>query len=292
MTASKIIMIVFAVILIAAAAVGAVFYWHDFFPAPQTGQEEREENYSPPKVITKNNYLETTAPAAYQEIISPVSVSGNSNFFETNTRIRIKDEAGKILADTSANASGWMDKLYPFSADVFYDAPSSPRGFVEVFENSAKDSSEQNKIAIPVIFGDYQLNPQKLKINLYYYNKTKDQELDPSIGCSKDAVLPLEREIERTKTPIQGAIDLLLQGDIAAEEKQAGFSTEFPLEGFSLKGANLKNGFLILEFEDKENKTTGGSCRVGLLWAQIEKTAKQFTGVNSVSFQPDVLFQP
>jgi hypothetical protein len=289
MAASKIIMIVFAVILIAAAVAGAVFYWPDSFPA---GQEDQEENYFPPKVIAKNNYLEITAPAAYQEITNPVSVSGNSNFFETNTRIRIKDETGKILADTSTNANGWMDKLYPFSADVFYDAPSSPRGFVEVFESSAKDGSEQNKIAVPVIFGDYRLNPQKSKIGLYYYNKTKDQELDLAVGCSKDAVLPVEREVERTKTPIQGAIDLLLQGNITAEEKQAGFSTEFPLEGFSLKGANLKNGFLTLEFEDKENKTTGGSCRVNLLWAQIEKTAKQFPGVESVSFQPDNLFQP
>jgi hypothetical protein len=289
MAVPKITKMIVPFALIATAVVGVLFYWQDLFPADQIGQDN---NSSQSKVITKNNYLEVTAPAPYQKIASPVSVLGNSNFFETNTRIRVKDEAGNILADTFTNANGWMDKLYPFLANVFYDAPSSPRGFVEVFENSAKDGSEQNKITIPVIFGDYQLNPQKTVIDLYYYNKIKDQELDPAIGCSKDAVLPLEREIERTKTPIQDAIDLLLQGNITAEEKQIGFSTEFPLEGFSLKGANLKNGLLTLEFEDKENKTTGGSCRVGLLWAQIEKTAKQFPGVESVSFQPDTLFQP
>ena len=287
MAVSKIIKIIAAIILIAAA--GALFYWQNFFP-PKS--EEQDNNFSQPKIVTKNSYLEVTAPAPYQKITSPVSVLGNSNFFETNTRIKIKDEAGKILADTFTNANGWMDKLYPFLANVFYDAPSSPRGFVEVFENSAKDGSEQNKISIPVVFEDYQINPQKSKINLYYYNKTKDQELDPSIGCSRDAVLPVEREVERTKTPIQDAINLLLQGGLTESEKQEGFFTEFPLAGFSLKGANLKNGALTLEFEDKNNKTTGGSCRVGLLWTQIEKTAKQFSGVNSVSFQPDILFQP
>ncbi|MFA5742489.1 MAG: Gmad2 immunoglobulin-like domain-containing protein [Candidatus Paceibacterota bacterium] len=289
MAVSKNIKVSVAIFLIAVAAAGALFCWQNFFPAKQGGQNNGFSNL---KVITKNNFLEVTAPEPYQKITSPVSVSGNSNFFETNTRIIVKDEAGKILADTFTNANGWMDKLYPFLANVFYNAPSSPRGVIEVFENSAKDGSEQNKISIPVIFSDYQLDPQKSKIDLYYYNKIKDQELDPAIGCSKDAVLPVEREVGITKTPIQDAVDLLLKGGLTESEKQEGFFTEFPLEGFSLKGANLKNGLLTLEFEDNGNKTTGGSCRVGLLWAQIEKTVKQFPGVDSVSFQPDTLFQP
>lgn len=140
--------------------------------------------------------------------------------------------------------------------------------------------------------GDQTVPQKTRKISLYYYNQQKDKEMDPSICCSRDAVLPVEREIGRTETPIQDAINLLLKGELTDSEKSAGFRTEFPLQGLSLKGANLANGVLTLEFDDKLNKTGGGSCRVGLLWAQIEKTAKQFTGVESVQFKPDALFQP
>ena len=72
-----------------------------------------------------------------------------------------------------------------------------------------------------------------------------------------------------------------------------GITTEFPLDGFKLKSVNLKNdGTLILEFDDPLNKTLGGACRVGILWFQIEATAKQFPQVKKVQFLPEELFQP
>lgn len=40
------------------------------------------------------------------------------------------------------------------------------------------------------------------------------------------------------------------------------------------------------------NKTNGGSCRAGILWFQIEATAKQFSEVKQVRFLPEELFQP
>jgi len=65
------------------------------------------------------------------------------------------------------------------------------------------------------------------------------------------------------------------------------------LEGFSLKGVNLlEDGTLILEFNDLLNKTLGGSCRVGILWFQIQETVKQFPEVEKVQFLPEELFQP
>jgi hypothetical protein len=54
----------------------------------------------------------------------------------------------------------------------------------------------------------------------------------------------------------------------------------------------LKNGVLTLEFEDAQNKAVGGACRVGVLWFQIEATAKQFPEVKEVRFLPKEIFQP
>lgn len=103
-------------------------------------------------VLTKNAALEVTSPAPFAEIPNPVTVKGKSNFFEATTSIRIIDSDGRILADTSALAEGWGDKLYPFSKEVLYKNTKNNKGFVEVFEVSPKDGSEIKKVKIPVKF--------------------------------------------------------------------------------------------------------------------------------------------
>jgi len=132
----------------------------------------------------------------------------------------------------------------------------------------------------------------KTKVVLYYYNPEKDKDESGNIQCSRDGLVAIEREIPTTKTPIQDTIKLLITGQLTEEEKSQGITTEYPLEGFSFKGASLKDEILTLEFEDPNYKTGGGSCRVGILWFQIEATAKQFSEVQEVRFLPEELFQP
>lgn len=134
---------------------------------------------------------------------------------------------------------------------------------------------------------------QQLKtVKLYYYNPTLDEDNSGNILCSRQGLVTVDREMPVTTTPIQDTIRLLIAGQLTAAEKTQGITTEYPLQGFSLKGASLSNRVLTLEFEDPNNKTGGGSCRVGILWFQIEATAKQFSGIQSVRFIPEELFQP
>jgi len=128
----------------------------------------------------------------------------------------------------------------------------------------------------------------KTRIKLYYYNKLKDQDK----SFAPKYVLPVERQIAKTKTPIQDTIKLLIQGKLTWQEKSAGFASEFPNSDFSLKSVKLKKDVLYLEFTEVPGFTTGGAGRVGLLAAQIEKTAKQFPQVKVVVFEPETLFQP
>lgn len=130
------------------------------------------------------------------------------------------------------------------------------------------------------------------KITLYYYNPQKDKDESGNVLCSRAGLAPVLREIPLTKTPIWDAINLLLKGDLTESEKQAGIAWEFPLPGLALKGVNLAGGILVLEFADPQNKTSGGACRAGVLWFQIEATARQFAGVRQVRFIPETLFQP
>ncbi len=105
------------------------------------------------KVITKNKNAEVTSPTPYEKISNPVTVKGKANFFEANVIIRITDNDGQVLASTYTLAEGTM-KLYPFSKEIAYKKPSSKGGIIEVFEESAKDGTEINKITIPVEFAD------------------------------------------------------------------------------------------------------------------------------------------
>jgi len=135
----------------------------------------------------------------------------------------------------------------------------------------------------------------KRKVLLYYYNPSLDTDESNNILCSEKGLVVIEREIPFTKTPIKDTLNLLLKGkeNLTPEDLSEGITTEFPLEGFSLKELNLQpNGTLILKFEDPLNKTSGGSCRTRILWLQIEKTAKQFEEVKKVEFLPEELFQP
>jgi spore germination protein GerM len=131
-----------------------------------------------------------------------------------------------------------------------------------------------------------------LKVKLYYYNKTKDIGPTGIINCSPDAVLPVEREIPRTATPIADTIRLLIEGNLTDAERAAGFSTEFPHPRFTLLRADLKDGVLTLAFPEVPGFTMGGAARVTLLAAQIEKTARQFPEVKEVRLEPESLFQP
>ncbi len=134
--------------------------------------------------------------------------------------------------------------------------------------------------------------PAEMTVQLYYYNPTLDQDADGNILCSKAGLQAVEREILLTDNYIEDTILLLLKGELTAEEKTAGITTEYPLEGLNLENSTLENGLLTLEFSDPNNKTGGGSCRVGILWLQIEETAKQFSEVENVQFKPEELFQP
>lgn len=141
---------------------------------------------------------------------------------------------------------------------------------------------------------DFALCPETKKVKLYYYNPESDKDEFGNIKCSRDGLTAIEREVAISKTPIQNTIDLLLKGkeNLTEEEIERGIATEYPLEGFSLKGASLEDGVLTLEFDDPKSKTIGGSCRVGILWFQIEATAKQFIEIRQVRFLPEEIFQP
>lgn len=132
-----------------------------------------------------------------------------------------------------------------------------------------------------------------LKIKLYYPNVVIAEKIGPNGSCDTNSISYVWRSIIHSDTPIQDTVRELIKGDIYINERKAGFTSEFPNNNFKLLGANFSSdGTLTLFFNEVPGFTSGGSCRVGMLSAQIEKTAKQFPQVKKVLFVPETIFQP
>jgi hypothetical protein len=241
----------------------------------------------------KEDLIKVESPNAYETIKSPLAIKGVARgnwYFEATFPIELLDEGGNVIAEHYAQAkSDWMTtEFVPFEAVFNFETPATKTGILVLKKSNPSGLPEhEDELRIPIVF------VQKTRtIKLYYYNLNADKDESGNIKCSRDGLAVVEREIPITQTPIQDTIKLLLLGELTNEERAQGVSTEYPLGGLSLKSALLKDGVLTLEFEDPNNKTVGGSCRVGILWFQIEATAKQFPEVQQVRFLPEEIFQP
>jgi hypothetical protein len=243
--------------------------------------------------LEKSDLIRVSNPRPNQIIKSPLIVDGEARgfwFFKASFPVKILNERGEVVVQGLAQAQGdWMtENFVQFRAELIFEVPSTEKGNLVLEKDNPSGLPEHaDELRIPIRFSE-----ETRQIQLYYYNQKRDQEIAEYIPCDPEAVLPVSREIFLSQTPIQDTINLLLLGNVTQEEKEEGFSPMFPLEGVKLVGANLKEGMLTLGFEDPFNITGGGSCRVRLLWAQVEKTAKQFSEVREVRFLPEELFQP
>jgi len=231
-------------------------------------------------------------PKPNEKIKSPLIIKGRARgnwFFEAEFTAELYDAQNNFLSRAILTATeDWMTSNFvPFEGKLVFLQQTASSGILRFLSANPSGLIEHQKVfEVPIQFEKMPLR----KVLLYYYNpeKYKDQK------CSRDGLTAVEREIPITQTPIQDTIKLLLKGkeNITEAENAQGITTEYPLDGFYLKGAALKNGVLTLEFVDSQNKTVGGACRVGILWFQIEATAKQFPEVKEVRFLPKEIFQP
>lgn len=225
------------------------------------------------------------------------------NFVKEETSTPIENEVDFIK---TGNAVKDNPGFKPGVWYLVYEEPGAPGKNIELVfdvESPTADLNQGDRIKIEAFLNDGKAVVRKIEkvgapaedlltIKLYYYNPESDKDPSGNIQCSRAGLQAVERKIPKTMTPIQDTIRLLLRGEISDEEQANGTTSEYPLPGVKLVGADLKNGSLTLTFEDPQNKTGGGSCRVGILWFQIEATAKQFPEVKQVQFLPEELFQP
>ena len=97
-------------------------------------------------------------PMPYDIVDDPVRACGVGTGFEGQISVRVRDGNGTQLARVPVQAGGtgvWGN--YDVALEV--GVPSTPQGTLEVFEVSAEDGSELNKVVVPITFGPALLNP-------------------------------------------------------------------------------------------------------------------------------------
>lgn len=98
-------------------------------------------------------------PQPYDIVDDPVVISGVGTGFEGTFAARLRDGNGAELVQVVVNAGGmgiWGN--YNVALDP-PSIPTTPHGTLEVFEFSAGDGSEINKVVVPIVFGRALVDP-------------------------------------------------------------------------------------------------------------------------------------
>lgn len=238
------------------------------------------------------------APTANAKISNYFIVKGIARVFENTFSIRLKNVAsGQTYFEksfmTKTGGAGQYGEINSAISlgDVSSTIDDKTNLLLEVFEYSAKDGTETNKITVPLIFSkpftsttkvtsgttNSTINGIQESINIYF-NSSK---LDPNISCNK--VFPVARTLI-LNDDFDGTVRLTLEqlffGPTQAEITD-GYSTSLP-GNVKINKISLTDGELTIDFDNQLQAGVGGSCRVSAIRVQITKTLMDLPGVDSV----------
>ncbi len=97
--------------------------------------------------------IRVDSPRSLDVVGNPVRISGVGNGFEATLNYRIHEGHDQVEGFFNVGGGGGEHDHFQIQVDVSGAAFQLDRLFVEVFEVSANDGSEINKVTVPVILG-------------------------------------------------------------------------------------------------------------------------------------------
>lgn len=239
------------------------------------GEIQKQEETS--EEATGEGNIHVFNPKPGDSIGLPLKVLGEARVFENQLNIRIKDAGGNIVKEWGVMAEGGdIGEFNLFKSEVNYNKPETSNGTIEVFDYSARDGSEIDKVIIPVKFASvYSSN-----IKVFFGKNANDSQNE---NCQN--VYPLTRRIPYTQNIAEVAINELLSG-LSTDEYQKGYFTSIN-SGVKLNKITIKNGTAFVDFDSTLEYQVGGSCRVTHIASQITETLEQFPGISDVEISID-----
>lgn len=99
------------------------------------------------------------SPIANDIVDDPIQISGIAIAFEGTFQTRVRDQNGNVLKEqffTAAGGTAWRNFQITLPLDGI---PPTPSGTLELFEFSAENGDEINKVVIPIVFGRALVDP-------------------------------------------------------------------------------------------------------------------------------------
>jgi len=257
--------IIFAVSILATIIVAGLFLLPKKGIAPDEGASNNSGN-------SESNIV-VFSPKPDDVVGEKIKVIGRARVFENQFNIRIVSggkniyETGAMTDAPDAGIFGNFEKEIDISS---FGIKNGSTITLEVFDYSAKDGSEINKVAVPLKFQQ----SEAIEVKVYFNN----DKMDPAYSCNK--VFAVTRTIPKTPAVARAALEELLKGP-TDEEKTQGFLTSIN-SGVKIQSLTIENSTAKIDFDERLEYQVGGSCRVSAIRAQITQTLKQFSTVQNV----------
>ncbi|MDP3941536.1 MAG: Gmad2 immunoglobulin-like domain-containing protein [bacterium] len=120
---------------------------------PATQSSSSASSGTAPTTVSADTNITVTSPTSGETVQFPIIITGEARVFESQLNYRIKDEKGMILSQgsTTANAPD-AGQFGPYTITIqSLGEFTSGKLTIEVFDFSAKDGSEIDKVTVPVM---------------------------------------------------------------------------------------------------------------------------------------------
>ena len=214
-----------------------------------------------------------------QEISSPLKITGvvNGNGWSGfegqvgNVKLVVD---GTVLAQVPLTAKGeWMTSApINFETNLEFQVIGDKTGTL-IFhnENPSGDPSKDKTFSLPVKIKGFQGETSVVKI---YFMKSSDSNIDCKPSSSVDRI------ISKTQAIARATLEELLKGPTDYDLAN-GFSTIIN-PGVKINSLTIDDKGVARADFSQELESTGGSCRVTAIRAEITQTLEQFPTIKSV----------
>lgn len=103
--------------------------------------------------LAEQGFIFVTTPRPGEPVASPFTVEGCSNTFEANVQWRLVTRDGATISEGNTTATCGTGCVGDFSFEVAFPDGQSGIAFLEAFETSPQDGSEQLLNSIPLVLG-------------------------------------------------------------------------------------------------------------------------------------------
>ncbi len=262
----KFFLVVLGVFALAGGALYVLLPRHTAY-APVIPQELHDDPSSAHEFEQKNIHVANIQQG--DAVSFPLVISGQARVFENVVEYRVVDDTGSVLADGFVLAdSPDVGMFGSFTETIYFDAPQTSSGALEVFSSSPADGSPENMVRLPITF--HEDEHVSRDVSLFFLPRD-------SSDCA--TVIPVSRRIPKVPSVAYETLQALLRG-IRSSERDA-FATALPQRA-SLRSLFIENGVATVTFAEGSFSGVAGSCTVGSIRAQIEATLAQFPSITSV----------